>query len=83
LEPGAIELKELMMHWGMSPGSDPNSDREMQAFLALARSKRPEGGGEWVTPESGTAVLAENRLGEWEVQQTVRPPARRWWQFWL
>jgi hypothetical protein len=77
LEPGAVELSELMAHWGMVPGSSPSPDRLMREFLALARRKRPAGGGRWITPTSGTAVVAENRLlAEWEAGP------RPWWRFW-
>ena len=82
LEPGAVEVSELMTHWGMAPGESPNTDQLMSEFLALARGKRPTGGGRWITPESGTAVVAENPLlAEWEAEQAARPP-RPWWRFW-
>jgi hypothetical protein len=82
LEPDAVTLHELMMHWGMAPGSDPNPDRLMRAFLAVAHSKRPPGGGRWVTPASCTAVVAENRLAEWEAGIASRPARRPWWRIW-
>ncbi len=82
LEPGAVSLHELMTYWGMVPGSEPNPDRLMHEFLAVARAKRPPGGGRWVTPRSGTAVMAENLLAEWELEYDSRPVRRPWWRFW-
>ena len=89
LEPGTVELSELMTYWGMAPGSDPLTDRHMRAFLELARGKSPRGGARWVTPPSGTAILAENRLGDvaWPRPAYLPLPgfrrsARPWWKFW-
>ena len=73
LEPGAIDLSELFIYWGMAPGSDPLTDDHMHAFVRLAKEKSPPGGDGWITSPSGTAVLAENRLEtvEWPKPNTA------------
>ena len=77
LEPGAIELSELMIYWGMAPSSDPLPDNCMNAFVRLAKEKSLPGGDRWITSTSGTAILAENRLETVEWPEPVFLPLPR------
>jgi hypothetical protein len=89
LEPGAVELSELMSYWGMAPGSDPLPDKHMAEFVRLAKEKSPRGGDRWISSPAGTAILAENRLEsvEWPAPVLTRPlrgetAKKPWWHFW-
>ncbi|HKA07098.1 MAG TPA: hypothetical protein VKD71_07555 [Gemmataceae bacterium] len=63
-EPGALSFPDIMRTWSMCPDHVTLDDTRAKEFYQLARSRHPSGGEGWTTPFNGTAIFAENRLGE-------------------